>query len=76
MGSNMKDEVRYITDAYPPPEIARNVEQLGVVKAQTDVVTLLVLPCAGRVSWYSSPCNARSWLARRTARVRPPWTKR
>ena len=43
MGSNMKDEDRYISDAYPPPEIAHNVERLGVVKAQTDVVTLLVL---------------------------------
>jgi formate/nitrite transporter len=30
-------------DAYPPREIARQVERLGVAKAQTDTITLLVL---------------------------------
>lgn len=30
-------------DAYPPREIARRVEQLGVTKAQTDALTLFVL---------------------------------
>lgn len=32
-----------MADAYPPPEIARKVEQLGVAKAQTDALTLVVL---------------------------------
>lgn len=32
-----------LTDAHPPREIARLVERLGVAKAQTDAVTLLVL---------------------------------
>lgn len=31
------------TDAHPPREIARMVERLGVAKAQTDAVTLVVL---------------------------------
>ncbi len=31
------------SSAYPPPEIARRVEQLGLAKAQTDTVTLFVL---------------------------------
>jgi formate/nitrite transporter len=32
-----------LTDAYPPREIARKIEQLGLAKAQTGTVTLLVL---------------------------------
>ncbi|HET9426429.1 MAG TPA: formate/nitrite transporter family protein [Gemmatimonadaceae bacterium] len=32
-----------LTDAYPPPEIARKVERLGVAKARTDSLTLLAL---------------------------------
>ena len=32
-----------MSDAYPPPEIARKVERLGVAKAHTDALTLLVL---------------------------------
>jgi formate transporter len=32
-----------LADAHPPREIARMVERLGVAKAQTDVVSLLVL---------------------------------
>jgi formate/nitrite transporter len=32
-----------LTDAHPPREIARMVERIGVAKAQTDVVTLVVL---------------------------------
>ncbi len=30
-------------DAHPPREIARLVERLGVAKAQTDAITLIVL---------------------------------
>ncbi|MEZ5450043.1 MAG: hypothetical protein R3E89_14085 [Thiolinea sp.] len=33
----------YQSDAYPPLEIARKVERLGVVKAHTETLTLLVL---------------------------------
>jgi formate transporter len=33
----------YVADAHPPREIARRVERLGVAKAQTDTVTLVVL---------------------------------
>jgi len=33
----------YLVDAYPPREIARKVERLGVAKAGTDIITLLVL---------------------------------
>jgi formate/nitrite transporter len=33
----------YLTDAYPPPEIARRVERLGVAKARADALSLLVL---------------------------------
>jgi len=32
-----------VNDAYPPREIARKVEQLGVAKAHTDALTLIVL---------------------------------
>jgi formate/nitrite transporter len=32
-----------VGDAYPPPEIARKVERLGVAKARADTLTLLVL---------------------------------
>lgn len=39
----MMDKESYLSDAYPPPEIARKVELLGVAKAHTDVLTLLVL---------------------------------
>lgn len=38
----MADEP-YPSDAYPPQEIARRVERLGVAKARADAVTLLVL---------------------------------
>jgi len=31
------------SDAYPPREIARKVESLGVAKARTDALTLLAL---------------------------------
>jgi len=37
------DEALHLVDAHPPREIARMVERLGVAKAQTDSVTLLVL---------------------------------
>jgi len=33
----------YLSDAYPPQEIARKVERLGVAKAHDDTITLLVL---------------------------------
>jgi len=33
----------YLHEAYPPTEIARKAERLGVVKARTDNITLLVL---------------------------------
>jgi formate/nitrite transporter len=33
----------HLADAYPPAEIARKVERLGVAKAQTDTLTLVVL---------------------------------
>lgn len=35
------------SDAYPPQEIARRIERLGVAKAQTDTLTLLVLALLG-----------------------------
>lgn len=37
------DQVTRYADAYPPREIARMVESLGVAKAQTDTVTLSAL---------------------------------
>jgi formate transporter len=37
------DQQPYPSDAYPPPEIARKVERLGVAKARADVLTSLVL---------------------------------
>jgi formate transporter len=37
------DKTQSLADAHPPREIARMVEQLGVAKARTDAVTLLVL---------------------------------
>ncbi|WP_375739456.1 formate/nitrite transporter family protein [Pseudomonas boanensis] len=37
------DKEPYLSDAYPPHEIARKVERLGVAKARTDPLTLLVL---------------------------------
>lgn len=37
------DNEPYPSDAYPPQEIARRVERLGVAKAHADALTLLVL---------------------------------
>ena len=37
------DKEPYFTDAFPPREIARKVENLGVAKAHTDSLTVLVL---------------------------------
>ena len=37
------DNEPYMVDAFPPREIARRVELLGVAKARTDTLTLLVL---------------------------------
>jgi formate transporter len=37
------DKASYFADAHPPPEIARMLERLGVVKARIDALTLLVL---------------------------------
>jgi len=37
------DEEPHLNDAYPPQEIARRVERLGVAKARADTLTLLVL---------------------------------
>lgn len=37
------DHEPFATDAYPPPEIARKVERLGVMKAHADTLSLLVL---------------------------------
>jgi formate/nitrite transporter len=37
------ENASYLADAHPPREIARLVERLGVAKAKTDAVTLLVL---------------------------------
>lgn len=42
-GSNTMDEEPHLNDAYPPQEIARRVERLGVAKARADTLTLLVL---------------------------------
>jgi len=42
-GSNTMDEEPHLSDAYPPQEIARRVERLGVAKARADTLTLLVL---------------------------------
>lgn len=39
----MTDKDTFPSDAYPPPEIARRVELIGVAKARTDTLTLLVL---------------------------------
>ena len=37
------DKEPYLSDAYPPYEIAQKVERLGVAKARADTLTLLVL---------------------------------
>lgn len=37
------DKEPYLSDAYPPQEIAAKVERLGVAKAHADTITLLVL---------------------------------
>jgi formate transporter len=37
------DHEPLVSDAYPPPEIARRVERLGVAKAHADALSLLVL---------------------------------
>lgn len=37
------DQEHYFTDAYPPQEIARKIERLGVAKAHADTLRLLVL---------------------------------
>jgi formate transporter len=37
------DKHQYLGDAHPPREIARKVERLGVAKAETNTLTLLVL---------------------------------
>jgi formate transporter len=37
------DKASYLADAHPPREIARMVERLGIAKAHTDTVTLVVL---------------------------------
>jgi len=37
------DHEHHVTDAFPPAEIARKVEKLGVAKAQTNAITLAVL---------------------------------
>ena len=37
------DQETHIVDAYTPREIASKVERLGVAKARTDGLTLLVL---------------------------------
>ncbi len=39
----MIDKEPYLSDAYPPREIAQRVARLGVAKAQADALTLLVL---------------------------------
>lgn len=41
------DNGQQLSDAYPPPEIARRVERLGVAKARADTLTLLVLAVLG-----------------------------
>jgi formate/nitrite transporter len=42
-GPASMDEAAYPADAHPPREIARIVERLGVAKARTDAITLIVL---------------------------------
>ena len=42
-GSISMDQEPYASDAYPPQEIARKVERLGIAKAHADTLTLLVL---------------------------------
>lgn len=42
-GAKRMDKDLHLGDAYPPREIARKVEGLGVAKARTDSLTLLVL---------------------------------
>jgi formate transporter len=37
------EKASYLADAHPPPEIARLLERVGVAKARTDALTLLVL---------------------------------
>jgi len=37
------DKAPYVADAHPPREIARMFERLGVAKAQTDALTLVLL---------------------------------
>jgi len=42
-GSSSMDEQLHVSDAYPPQEIARKVERIGVAKAHADTLTVLVL---------------------------------
>lgn len=37
------DKEPHLSDAYPPQEIARRVERIGVAKARADILTVLVL---------------------------------
>ncbi len=37
------DDEQYLSEAYPPQEIARKVERIGLAKARTDTLTMLVL---------------------------------
>jgi len=43
MDTDLADTDLALHDAYPPPEIARNVERIGVAKARLDALTLLAL---------------------------------
>jgi len=43
------DSTTHHSDAHPPAEIARKVEHLGVAKAKTDAITLLL----GAVYWVA-----------------------
>ncbi len=43
------DKEAYLSDAYPPQEIARMVERLGVAKARADTNNLIAMAWASRL---------------------------
>ena len=51
------DQATRFADAYPPREIARMVERLGVAKAQTDTITLSALSAPASTASADSADN-------------------
>ncbi len=57
------DKELQFSDAYPPREISRKVESLGVAKARTDALTLLKLAVLAGVRAYPArvKCATLAW---------------